>query len=377
MATDERLCVAVLANSSWNVFNFRKTLIQFLIDQNHRVLVIAPEDAYTSKLLIWEHIEFIPVRNLSATSLNPLKDFLLMLEYCRIFKNFKTNLILAHTIKPNIYASLVGRWLRIPVVSSLTGLGSVFIHDTLINKVLRKFYQWAVTRNSFILFHNHSDRNDWIERCSFPISKTGIIPGSGVDINRYKQNAKQEQSHTAIFLFLGRLHPDKGIKEFLHAAKALMHDFPDFNFWIAGEIQQSDFKGDYEEIMDLLNSIHRLSYFGKQSAIHDLLEKVTAVVLPSYREGMSRALMEAMSMSKPVIATSVAGNSELIVNGVEGILVPARDAHALAKAMIKLSKMPFDQLQEMGAAGRLRIESYYSTQKVYLAYQEIFLKLLK
>ena len=83
--------------------------------------------------------------------------------------------------------------------------------------------------------------------------------------------------------------------------------------------------------MDLLNSIHRLSYFGKQSAIHDLLEKVTAVVLPSYREGMSRALMEAMSMSKPVIATSVAGNSELIVNGVEGILVPARDAHALAE----------------------------------------------
>lgn len=376
MVTDDKLCVAVLANSSWNIFNFRKTLIQFLADQNYRVIVIAPEDEYTKFIISWKYIEYIPIKHLNAKSRNPFQDFLLVFEYFKLLKLYKPAMILPHTIKPNIYSSLAARWLNISTVSSLTGLGTVFIRDTFVNRIIQKFYHWALSGNKYLLFHNHLDRNEWCQRSLFPISKTFIIPGSGVDLNRFKPDPVNINSRQFIFLYLGRLHPDKGIREFLLAAKILSQEQANLRFWVAGDLLEADYKNGYEEIVHLLHSIPKLDYLGKKSEVATLLKQVHFVVLPTYREGMSRSLMEAMAMCKPVIASNVAGVNELITDGVEGFLVPAKDIQSLSNAMVRMSQLTDEQYKSMGAAGRLKIESFYSNQKVCEAYSELFLKVI-
>jgi len=377
MVTDDSLCIAVLANSSWNIFNFRKTLIQFLADKNYRVLIIAPEDEYTKFIINWKNTEFIPIKHLNAKSRNPFQDLILIFEYVKILKLYKPDLILPHTIKPNIYSSLAARWLNIATVSSLTGLGTVFIRNTFVNKIIQKFYYWALSCNKYIIFHNQLDSNVCCQRSFFPISKTVIIPGSGVDLNFFKPDPVNFHSEQLIFLYLGRLHPDKGIREFLHASKILSQSQSIVRFWVAGDLLEADYKKGYEEILHLLHSIPKLEYLGKQTEIASLLAQVHFVVLPSYREGMSRSLMEAMAMCKPVIATNVTGITELITDGVEGFLVPANDIQALSNAMLRMSQITAEQYKEMGAAGRLKIESLYSNQTVLEAYSKFFLKAIQ
>lgn len=377
MVTDDSLCIAVLANSSWNIFNFRKTLIQFLTEQNYRVLVIAPEDEYTKFIENWKCVEYIPIKHLNAKSHNPFQDLMLFFEYFKILEHYKPDLILPHTIKPNIYSSLAARWLKISTVSSLTGLGSVFIRNTFVNRIIQKCYHWALASNKYILFHNHIDRNEWCQRSLFPIARTGIIPGSGIDLNFFKPGSVNINSGQIIFLYLGRLHPDKGIREFLFATQILSQTQLNVRFWVAGDLLEADYKKGYKEILHLLHLIPKLEYLGKQTEIASLLAQVHFVVLPSYREGMSRSLMEAMAMCKPVIATNVTGITELITDGVEGLLVPANDIQALSNAMVRISQITAEQYKAMGAAGRLKIESLYSNQKVLEAYSKFFLKALQ
>lgn len=377
MVTDDRLCVAILANSSWNIFNFRKTLIQYLLHQEFRVIVIAPEDEYSERIINWKGIEYIPIKHLHAKSFNPIRDLVLLFEYFEILKFYKPDLILPHTIKPNIYASLAARWLKIPTVSSMTGLGSIFIQDTFFYKIIRKFYQWALSKNKYLLFHNQTDRNEWCQWSLFPIARTAIIPGSGIDLNLFKPDSVRLNSKEFIFLYLGRLHPDKGIREFLYASKILSQTHSNLSFWVAGDLLETDFKKGYEEIVYLLNSNPKLRYLGKQNEVASLLEQIQIVVLPSYREGMPRSLMEAMAMCKPVIATNVPGIKELITDGTEGMLVPVKDINALSNAMFRFSELPEEQYIEMANASRIKIESFYSDKKVFAAYSDFFLRVIQ
>ncbi len=367
MATTKLKSVAIIANSSWNVVNFRKTLIQFLKDEGIQIFIFAPVDEYTARIQQDPSIQFVPLNYLKAKTLNPVFDLLFFFELLTIFRRIKVDLILPHTIKPNIYASLVARLIRLPCVSSLTGLGSVFIKSGWFYKMLQSFYQWALSGNKYILFHNKVDQMEWLDQSGSNETKTMVIPGSGIDTHYFKPSPEFTTQELPVFLFLGRLHPEKGIYEFLDAAQMMNSKKDACSFWISGEYEL-----DHRALLERIQNSPWIRYLGMQADVRKVLEQVSVVVLPSYREGMPRALMEAMAMGKPVIACNVAGCNELISHRVEGLLASPQNAQSIVSCMEELLQYSNQQRALMGLAGRRKVETYFSESRVTQAYKKLF-----
>lgn len=363
--------IAIVANSTWNIYNFRLDLIRQFRSKGYRVIVIAPVDQYIHYLNENHFTKHISLRQLSPQSKNPLKDFLLLRELYKIYKKEKPDLILHYTIKPNIYGSIAARWLKIPCISTVTGLGYTFLNQGVSTRFVKPLYKFAFRNNAKIIFHNNDDQTLFDKLNLIKKGNSEVIKGSGVNTNFFRPLKGDLTNRKFIFLFVGRLLYDKGIVEFIQAAKQVRQIIRNAECWVVGELNAKNPSNiPQSQLLQWVENRY-IRYWGATNDIRGFIKKADVVVLPSYREGMPRAVLEAMAMGKPIITTNTAGCRESIDHDVNGYLVPVKDHLALAEAMVNIYSLDQDKLEQMGIASRKKALEEFDEKIINQRYLEL------
>jgi len=356
--------ILIIANYGKSLLNFRGELIKTLIKHGHRVILSAPENDF-KKELEGMGAEFVQIP-LVRTGLNPIKDIYTLISLIRTMKEKEPDIVFSYAIKPVIYGSLAARIMKIPrVISLITGLGYVFTGSSWKHRVLQNLvcflYRQALKGNDVILFQNPDDLNLFRERNILSVkNKAVLVNGSGVDVVKF--NYAEPKTQPLSFLLIARLIWDKGIGEYVEAARQIKSRYPDVIFKLLGPFDSNPAAIEKEQI-DAWVAEGIIQYLGEVDDVRPIIADSSIVVLPSYREGTPRSVLEAMAMGRPVITTDAPGCRETIIHGVNGFLVPIKDSAALADVMEQfiLNK---ELILKMGAKSRVIAVEKYDVNKV-------------
>lgn len=368
------MTIALVANSTWNIYNFRLNVIDKLLAEGHNVVVIAPIDEYLEYKEKYPRVKHYSLRTLDRDSTNPLKDLLLILELIRKYKKIKPDLILHYTNKPNIFGGIAAKIAGVPSIAMVTGLGYAFIHNGWIKKITTLLYRITGGMHRKFIFENIEDR-ELFE--SLKIIKPGqgvSIKGCGVNTTYFAPypNGIVKTGDEVTFTFIGRLLYDKGIKEFVLAAKEIKAKYPKVTFSIVGELDvENPATVDKEDLVEWTeNDI--VYYHGFQRDVRPYIAKSDCIVLPSYREAIPRTITEGMSMGKPVITTDTAGCREAVDIGKNGFLAKVKSVDSLIDVFEKFIQLSYDERHQMGEAGREKALNEFDDRKIAKAiYQEV------
>ncbi|WP_373550704.1 glycosyltransferase family 4 protein [Haliscomenobacter sp.] len=364
----------LISNSTWNIHNFWMELIDQLYQAGYEVLVVAAPDQFTPFVTQNLNLRFIPLKYLHATSINPGYDLLLLDELYQITKRESPAAILTFTIKPNIYGSFLAKRLNIKVIPTVTGLGYTFVNKRWLNNIVSKLYTTAFQALPQVILQNRSDLS-LLKKYKILKENQGIIlPGAGVNTEFYSA-APMPASDRFVFLFLGRILSDKGIRELAVAAQHVRRTHPQVEFWIAG-IQPENHPAEINKV-EFQRWIDQgiFKYWGWRTDVRPLIEQAQAIVLPSYREGLSSTLLEAMSMSRPLIVTDVPGCRETVQVGYNGWLAKVKDAHDLERCLLEAIQTPPEVLNQMGKNSREKAVQEFSIEQVNRAYLDLLAKI--
>ena len=353
--------VAIVLNTSWNIYNFRLGLVRALIEAGHEVHAIAPHDEYSSKLedegCIYHEIK------MDSRGANPIKDFALTIELFFIYKRLNPDVVLHYTIKPNIYGTFAASLLKIPAVNNVCGLGTSFLNKNIVSWVALKLYKLAFKFPKLIFFQNKDDQKFFEDNNLVSPVVADILPGSGIDLDRF-QPAAYETNKKFTFLLVSRLIHDKGILEYIDAIKILKEKGIDANFHLLGSKDTEHRRGIQEDIINGWLENNEVDYLGSTDDVRPYLKASQCVVLPSYREGTPKSLIEAAGMARPIIATDVAGCNNIVEDKVNGLLCEPHSAEDLANKMEKMISLNKQSLESMGQEGRKIAESRFSEKIV-------------
>jgi glycosyltransferase involved in cell wall biosynthesis len=366
--------IVLSSNTAFSLYNFRLHLMRALKEKGYEVMAISPEDGKYSELLRRE-FSFFPVKNLDRKGTNPIKDLKLFFEYFLLFRKLKPDLVINFTIKPNTYGSISAGLLGIPSISVITGLGYVFIRESWLTKFVKLLYWMAFRFNRAVVFQNSEDMKTLKNLCE---GRCLLIESSGVDLKHFDPElCKEAKKDEFTFLFVGRLLTDKGIYELIRAYEKLKKEKPKVKLIIVGSPDEGNpnsiSKGELEKwVKEGL-----IEWYGFQEDVRPFYCMANCVVLPSYREGVPRVLLEAMAMEKPIITTDAPGCRNVCVDGVNGFLVKPRDVESLYLAMKKAVEMGEAELRKMGKKGRKIVEQKYEISKIVSEYVKIIEEVLK
>jgi len=370
--------IAIVANTAWNVQHFRLHLAKFLL-ANGAGKVIGMAPAGDEKTKIEEAgIQFVELKELARRSTNPILDLRLVSELSRNFKKNDVDLALLFTPKPSIYGSLAGRRANIPTVATITGLGYAFISRPILRRIVSQLYRVSLKRSRITVFQNEDDRELFVSKRMIAKEQTTIIHGSGVDTKRFSAVSKPRSDRSGIkFLFVGRFLIDKGIVELLSAAKRHLRDHPQNEFHLVGATDEGNPASLSKQDVDEWKQINNIFFHGYQPEVLGYLSDCDVLVLPSYREGMPRVVLEAMSMGKPCIVTDVPGCRDTIEHNRSGLLVEAKDSAALVQAFVDLSSRSAEDLIKMGQIARQRAVDIFSLNIVNDRYLDLITKIFE
>jgi glycosyltransferase involved in cell wall biosynthesis len=366
----KRPIVVLSANNCWNLANFRTPLLSGLQGAGYGVVAFAPLDAHAQDLRRMG-VEVWPVP-VARSGMNPITDARLLLRYVRMLRSLRPAAYCGFTIKPNVYGAIAARIAGVPAITNVTGLATPFLSEGLVWAVAERLYRFAFRRAHTVFYHNEEDLRLMIERRVVRPGQGRVIPGSGVNLDHFKpEDEALPPEAPPRFLFFGRLILHKGIREFIDAAKMLRPVIPQARFLLLGNPDPGNPTSVSDQELRSWVSDGIVEHLGEHRDVRPYIRQSSVVVLPTYREGLSRALLEGAAMGKPLIGTDVAGSRDLIEEGVTGLLVEPRDAGSLAAAMRKLAEMPPAQLREMGRAGRRKAEREFSEERVVRAYLDV------
>jgi len=367
--------LAIVINTSWNIYNFRVGLLKSLQRDGYRIVTIAPRDSYSQKLeaLGFEYHN-IDINNMGT---NPFEDVKLIWDFYRLYKNISVDILLHYTIKPNIYGTIAARLAGVPVISNISGLGTVFLSNYLSSKVARLLYKIALRVPSKVFFQNQDDRALFIDSKLVDEDKTGLLPGSGIDTIKFSPVDKQGVSSSLSFLFIARLVKDKGLVEYVEAARMLKTKYPTVQFIVLGAYYPGNPTAIKQEEMAKWEQEGIVKYLGTSNDVPSVIARAGCVVLPSYREGMSRVLLEAASMAKPIVATDVPGCRDIVDDGVNGFLCKVKDVKDLAAQMEKMIQLEQVQRIQMGKKGREKVIKEFDESIVITSYETAIKTILK
>lgn len=331
------------------------------------MVAIAPPDAYSEKLEVLG-CKFIPVE-MENKGMNPFKDFLLILRFLKLYKNIRPNWILHYTIKPNVYGTLAASMLHIPCVSNVSGLGTAFIRKGILMRVVQLLYRFAFRFPKRVFFQNGDDRELFVSMGLVDEQQTALLPGSGINLEEYTP-ASMPFNSPFVFVLIARLLTDKGIREYAAASRVLKQEGHSF---IAQLVGFFDRESPYNITKDEIREWQKegvIDFLGQSDDIHSTIGAAHCVVLPSYREGTPRSLLEAMALGRPIITTNVPGCREVIIDGVNGLVCEAKDEIDLRNAMRRMLLLPYDMLLQMGQEGRKLVEEKFDEKLVVNKYFE-------
>lgn len=367
MAKTPRRTIVLSINTSWNIVNFRRNLIVRLQREGYDVIALAPRDAH-SETLVAMGVRYFPV-DIDSKGLSPVRDLKLAAQYYRILKQLRPAAFLGWTIKPNVYGSLAANALGIPVINNISGLGTAFIKVGLLTRIVRRLYRTALARSATVFFQNRHDRDLFVAQRLVRAPRTVLLPGSGIDLAQFVPDPAGE-GPSPVFLMVARLLRDKGVVEFAEAARIVRQTRPEVAFQLLGFLDVQNRTAIDRAMVDSWEHDGTLRYLGEAADVRPYLARATAVVLPSYREGMPRSLLEAAAMGRPLIATDVPGCTEIARAGENAFLCAPRDARSLADAMLALLGLDADARAAMGRRSRTIAEREFDVSVVEARYLE-------
>jgi glycosyltransferase involved in cell wall biosynthesis len=357
--------VAIVLNTSWNIYNFRMSLIKSLKVEGHEIHTIAPNDAYTSSLVAAGCIHHD--LTMDSRGANPLKDLALIFELHSIYRRIKPDVILHYTIKPNVYGTLAAAFLGIPAVNNVCGLGTVFLKRGMVSFIAKLLYRVSFRFARKVYFQNPEDLNLFIDEKLIPKKLVDLLPGSGIDLQKFTP-APYKRNSTFTFLLISRLITDKGVLEYIEAVKKLKSTGIDAKFQVLGAIDELHKRGISRKLINSWIASGTIEYLGVTEDVRPYINRADCVVLPSYREGTPRVLLEAASSAKPIVATNVPGCKQVVENEVNGLLCKLKDAHDLADKMRTMSALDNDRLETLGRKGREKMELEFNESIVIEKY---------
>jgi glycosyltransferase involved in cell wall biosynthesis len=366
-----RLKIALVANTSWYLHNFRPTLMDALQQEGHEVVAVAPDDAYSRKLVEagFAH-HHIP---LDQKSINPIRALQSILHLRRVFRKERVDAVLSFTPKGNIYSGLAIADRSVTFVANLSGLGRAFSKDSRVLGLTMMGFKWAFLRATAVLFQNGDDLRLLVNRGIVDAAKARRIPGSGVNLQRFSfRNSTRERDGANLeFLFVGRLLWEKGIGEFVKAAQRLKSRYPRIRFRALGPLEQGP-SGVPQATLDAWARDGVIDYLGVAEYVRGAMEAADCIVLPSYyNEGVPRSLLEAAALGRPVITTNMAGCRDAVCDGATGFLCNPRDVDGLVAAVEKFILLPMQERKEMGRRGREKMELEFDESFVIDQYKDL------
>ena len=363
--------VAVVINTSWNIWNFRRGLVKALQAAGHEVLAIAPPDAYSARLESELGCRYVPIL-MENKGTNPIKDAQLTRRFLTIYKRERPDVVLHFTIKPNIYGTLAAKLAGVASINNVSGLGTVFLIENLVSKVARGLYRFAFRFPHKVFFQNNDDRELFIRYGLIRPERTGLVPGSGVDLARFRPQPSAEKAADAPFTFLmvARVLYEKGIVEYFEAARQLRATLgPDkVRVQLLGGLDEAGGVGVPRATFEQWLAEGNVEHLGTSDNVAEHLHRADCVVLPSYREGTPKTLLEAAACGKPLVTTDVPGCRETVEHGRNGYLCQVRSADDLAAKLLQLAQLPPERLAVMGAASRELAEEKFDEQLVLREY---------
>ncbi|MCT7523335.1 glycosyltransferase family 4 protein [Aliarcobacter cryaerophilus] len=366
--------IVIAVNNSWYAWNMRANLGFALQKQGYEVIFICPYDKYSENIKV--HFGYIDI-NINLKGINPIEDLKTIYRYYKIYKEIKPDIVLQYTIKPNIYGTIAANMLNIPTINNIAGLGTLFIKQNFVTKIAKFLYKFSQKRATKIFFQNQDDFKMFVDEKLVQKEKCDVLPGSGVDIEKFTPIVKKENDGTFRFLLIGRIIKDKGVYEYVNAARILRKKYSNLEFELLGEIGVSNLTAIKQEQINDFVEEGIIKYLGKSDNVGEEIANVDCVVLPSYREGTPRTLLEAASMSKPIVTTDVPGCRDVVDDGINGFLCEVKNSDDLALKMEKMLNLSFDERNTMGKAGREKIVKEFDEKIVIEKYLKAIESILK
>jgi glycosyltransferase involved in cell wall biosynthesis len=361
-------------NTAWNFYNFRAGLIRAMVKAGYEVVAVAHPDQYATRLAdLGCRYVALPMDNQGT---HPVRDLLLIWRFYKLLRLERPDVYLGYTIKPNIYGSLASNALTIPVINNIAGLGSVFIKENWLTRVISILYRISLSASVKVFFQNEEDRKLFISRGLVGSNVTGRLPGSGIDLERFSPlplpNNKNQR-----FLLIARMLWEKGVGEFVEAARILKFRGITVDLCLLGFLDVRNPGAISKEKMDEWVDEGVVQYLGVSDNVAAVIATADCVVLPSfYREGVPKSLLEAAALGRPIITTDSVGCREVVDDGVNGYLVRPQDAIDLADKIALMSMLPIDKRKEMGLSGREKVENEFDEKIVIKEYLETIAKII-
>jgi len=356
--------IVIISHYSPSLINFRGDLIRAMVELGHKVICLGPEAGFEQPLQeLGADYRQIP---LHRTGLNPLKDVKTLFSLRKVLKETKPDVVFSYTVKPIVYGSIAAHMAGVRrMYAMIEGLGYVFIGQSLKQKFLRQLvcflYHKALKYNKAVFFLNPDDMRLFVDNSIVPKAvKPVLLNGIGVNIEKFAFAPPKLSPVT--FLLIARLIKDKGILEYVESARLLKQKYPAAKFQLLGPLDINP-AAITQEQLERWSKEGIIEYLGKTNDVRPYIAEASVYVLPSYREGTPRSVLEAMSMGRPIITTDAPGCRETVIDGKNGFLVPVKDVDALKSTMEKFILKP-DLIVQMGEQSRIIAEEKYDVRKV-------------
>lgn len=356
--------VLMLGNSDIVIYNFRRELIEKMIKSGYEVYVSLPYSKRTEALKDMGCIFINTEINGRGTDI--FEDIKLCLQYLKTLIKVRPDVVLTYTIKPNIYGGIACRLMRIPYICNITGLGSGYLKNGLVKKIIKILSRISYKKATKIFFQNTSDMNTLIND-NILTRNYDLLPGSGVNLERYNLLDYPDKESEVNFSFIARVMKDKGIDEYLEAAKSIKVNYPRVNFSIIGKIEEVK----YRSILSEYERRGIIKYEGFNDDIIHVIEKSNCIINPSYSEGMSNVLLEGAACGRPLIASDIPGCREIIDNDINGLLFNVKSAEELIEKIDKFINLDYREKVLMGLAGRIKVQDSFNRDIVVDKYMNL------
>ncbi|HWA02335.1 MAG TPA: glycosyltransferase family 4 protein [Rhizomicrobium sp.] len=362
--------VALVANTSWYLYNFRRRLMSALRDTGYEVLAVAPEDAYTARLVSegFEH-HHIP---LDATGLSPMRELQCTLRLRRLLRTQRVGTVFSFTPKGNIHCGFAITGPGVTFVPNISGLGRAFSGESSLIWLAKASFKRAFRRAATVFFQNNDDLRLLVDAGIVDGAKARRIPGSGVDLQRFSMNGcRVRAAGGPVFLFVARLLWEKGLGQYVAAARAIRARVPSARFQVLGWVQHDETGVPLRTIDQWVNE-GAIEFLGASDDVREQMLAADCIVLPSYyREGVPRSLLEAAALEKPVVTCDVAGCRDAVDDNSTGYLCRPQDVGDLVAALEKFIALPQSEREEMGRRGRAKMEAEFDERFVIRQYLDV------
>lgn len=355
--------ILILCNSCIGLYKFRKELLERLLSEGNEVYVDTPYDNKEMLSKLKKLGVHLFESNINRRGMNPIEDLKLLVEYLNVIRKVKPDYVFTYTIKPNLYGGLACKVMRIPYLMNITGLGTSLEKESILKKILIIFYKNIIKSAKVVFFQNESNK-EYFTKLNFKFNHK-LIPGSGVNLEYYKYQ-EYPKSDIIKFVFVARIMKEKGIEEYLAAAKYIKGKYSNTEFHICGFCEQG-----YEDRIKELSDKNIIIYHGLVEDMREIYKDMHCTIHPTfYPEGLSNVLLESAASGRPIITTDRPGCKEVVLINENGFLIKEQDTEDLINKIQNFINLSWDKKRNMGLRGRRYIENKFNRNLVINAYLE-------